>query len=197
MGSILKKIYRLLILSALSSFVVTAAFAEESDYSLNLYGAKMTSNSWDEFFSNPERLDFIDSQLLVIGLAKRVGGYQKLLSYEVEGQVAKHSGIQQHWELNALGTLRWEPFWWDRFLDTSTAFGLGASFASEKPRAEILNEGGSQQWMLYWMLELSLALPQKPNLALISRIHHRSEGYGLVADQGGSNALAFGLKYRF
>jgi hypothetical protein len=32
---------------------------------------------------------------------------------------------------------------------------------------------------------------------LITRIHHRSDAFGLVADGGGSNALAVGLKWRF
>jgi len=40
-------------------------------------------------------------------------------------------------------------------------------------------------------------LPQRPDLAMITRIHHRSEGYGLIADEGGANALAIGLKYSF
>lgn len=171
--------------------------AEELPYSLNVYGAKLTSNHWEEFFTESSQLNFIDSKLLAISLAKRIGGYQNLLSYEVEGQIVKHDGLQQHWEFNALGTVRWEPFWWDRSLETSAAFGLGPSFATEKPRAEVMNEGDSQQWMLFWMMELALNLPQQPNWALIGRIHHRSEGYGLVADEGGSNALALGLKYRF
>lgn len=47
------------------------------------------------------------------------------------------------------------------------------------------------------MMELALGLPQYPQIALISRIHHRSEAYGLLANEGGSNALAIGLKYRF
>ncbi len=196
MNSILNGM-RKLILCTLIIFMATAVFAEEPEYALNIYGAKMTSNNWDTFFTDTSRLDFIDSKLLVLSLAKRIGRYKDLLSYEMEGQVAKHDGIQQHWEFNALGTVRWEPFWWDRHLETSAAFGLGPSFATETPKAEVRNEGESQNWMIYWMMELALSLPEKPNLALITRIHHRSEAYGLVADEGGSNALAIGLKFRF
>jgi hypothetical protein len=36
-----------------------------------------------------------------------------------------------------------------------------------------------------------------PRVALITRIHHRSNAFGLISDEGGSNALAFGLKWRF
>jgi hypothetical protein len=173
------------------------AVAEQPKYSLNVYGAKLTSNNWEEFFLTPSDADIVDSQLYVLSLAKRLNTYRETINYEIEGQLAKHDGIQNHWELNGLGVARWEPFWWDRYLDTSAAFGLGLSFATEKPKAEIINEGDSEQWMVYWMLELAFSLPQKPELALISRIHHRSEAYGLVAEKGGSNALAVGLKYRF
>lgn len=187
----------LLTLTMLLIMPPETAASEEQNYALNLYGAKLTSNNWEEFFTTPNELDPIDSHLLVISLAKRLGGYQKLLSYEIEGQLAKHNGIQQHWEVNGLGVVRWEPFWWDRSLDTDAAFGLGLSYASEKPQAEIQNEGSSQQWMIYWMMELAFSLPQQPDLALITRIHHRSEAYGLIADEGGANALAIGLKFRF
>lgn len=197
MRSILRRACPLLLLSLLGILLTATAYAEKPDYALNIYGAKMANNNWQEFFGNTQDLDFINSKLLAFALAKRLGHHKDLLSYEIEGQLVKHFGIQRHWEFNALGTLRWEPFWWDRLVDTSVAFGMGPSFATEKPRAEVLNEGDSQQWMLYWMLEMSLNLPQQPNIALITRLHHRSEGYGLIAEDGGSNALAIGLKYRF
>jgi hypothetical protein len=47
------------------------------------------------------------------------------------------------------------------------------------------------------MLELEVTLPSHPNMAVITRIHHRSNAFGTVADEGTSNALAFGLKFRF
>ncbi len=51
--------------------------------------------------------------------------------------------------------------------------------------------------MTYWMIELAFSLPDNNRWALTTRIHHRSEAYGLVADKGGSNALVGGLKFRF
>ena len=183
----------------LLTILITAnsSLAAEQKYALNLYGAKLTSNNWEEFFFNADQIDFVPSEIFVASLAKRLNCSEKNIHYEIEGQVAKHDGIQRHWELNGLGVARWEPFWWDRFLETSAAFGLGLSYATEKPQAERQVEGSTEQWMLYWMMELALGLPQYPQIALISRIHHRSEAYGLLANEGGSNALAIGLKYRF
>ena len=168
-------------------------WAGEYLYSLNLYGGRLTSNHWDEVFSIGDGwLDFKDSYLLAATLARRIGGYGNSISFEIEGQVVKHFKGQEHWEFNGLVTARWERFWWDDFLDTSLAFGLGPSFATKKP--VVLSEG---QNLVYWMIELALALPEHPRTAFITRIHHRSNAFGLVGDEGGSNALAFGLKYRF
>lgn len=174
-----------------------SSLAAEQEYALNLYGGKLTANNWEEFFFDADQVDFVAAEIFVVSLAKRLNGSEQNIHYEIEGQIAKHNGIQQHWELNGLGVARWQPFWWDRLLETSAAFGLGLSYATEKPQAEMQIEGSSEQWMLYWMMELALGLPQYPQIALISRIHHRSEAYGLLADEGGANALAIGLKYRF
>ncbi len=157
----------------------------------------MTNNKWEEFFTSDE-IDDEDSYLLAVTLAKRLGGFRQLLSYEVEGQVVRHFKLQDHWEFNALGVLRWESFFWDDWLDTSVAFGMGPSFATEKPKVELQNDGETAQFLLYWMLELAIApIPSRPDLELLTRIHHRSNVYGLLADNGGSNALAVGFRYRF
>lgn len=197
MRSALRKILGLVGLAVLLATVAgSSASAQEPLYALNVYGGKLTSNHWDEFV-DVGGLDFIDSRLLTVGLTRRVGGYRDLLSYEIEGQLVKHFGLQDHWEFNALAAGRWEKFWWDKVVDTSFAFGLGPSFASETPKAEVLVEGKSQPWMVYWMMELAFGLPDRPEFALITRIHHRSEAFGLIADEGGINGLAVGIKYRF
>ncbi len=186
-----------LVLIFLMLTCVSPVFAEQGDYAFNLYIGQMTSNHFDDFFLG-EDADFEDSYLLAATLARRLGGYQDLLSYEVEGQLVKHFDLQDHWEFNALGVLRWEPFFWDRWLETSAAFGLGGSYATEKPQVEIDNDGETSRFLVYWMLELAVApFSARPDLELIARIHHRSDAFGLVADDGGSNALALGIKYRF
>jgi hypothetical protein len=164
-------------------------------YALNLYAGRLTSNHWEEFFSS--ELDFKDSYLVTVALARRIGGYGDKASFEIEGQIVKHFNVQTHWELNALVAARWEAFWWDDVLDTSAAFGLGPSYATDKPEIETEIDGDTSRFMIYWMLELALGLPDYPHVALITRIHHRSDAFGLVSDGGGSNALAFGLKWRF
>ncbi len=170
--------------------------AEEPVNAIGLYGAQLTSNNWEDFFSG-ETLRKQNSYLLALVLARRIDRYRDLACFEIEGQLVKHFSRQNHLELNGLATLRWEAFWWDQLLDTSLAFGLGLSYATDKPEVEIQNDGGTSRLLIYWMLELAFALPARPQLELLTRIHHRSNGFGHVAEAGGSNALALGLRYRF
>ena len=173
------------------------ALAEKPRYALNLYAAQLTANHFEDFF-NDEVLDFKNSYLLTVSLAKTIGAWKEKLNYEIEGQVTKHFKRQDHWEFNLLGAVRWRAFPWNRWLPTSMAFGIGPSWATEKPEIEVENDGETAHLLVYWMLELAIApFAERPELELISRIHHRSDAFGLVADDGGSNALAIGLKYRF
>ncbi len=49
--------------------------------------------------------------------------------------------IQDHWEFNLPIVARWEAFPWDDVIDTSLAFGIGPSYASEIPKVEVANGG--------------------------------------------------------
>jgi hypothetical protein len=177
--------------------IVSPGWTEERFYALNLYAGWMTSNHFDDFFHNVDDLNLKDSYLIGVALARCIGKYQDKVSFEIEGQIIKHFNYQTHWELNALVVARWEKFWWDDVLDTSVAFGLGPSYATDEPEIELENDGDTSQFLIYWMLELAIGLPDYPRVALITRIHHRSNAFGLISDEGGSNALAFGLKWRF
>jgi hypothetical protein len=102
-----------------------------------------------------------------------------------------------HWEFNGLVTGRWEKFWWDDTIDTSLAFGMGPSYATDEPQVEIDNNGETSKFLIYWMIELALGLPDHPQTALILRLHHRSNAWGLINEDGGSNAIGIGMKYRY
>jgi hypothetical protein len=157
----------------------------------------MTDNGIDDFVDNIPGIDFEDSYLLTLALARRIATVGELASFEVEGQIVKHFDQQDHWEFNALLTARWEMFFWDKYLDTSFAVGVGPSYATHVPEIEVQRSDGSERLQVYMMLELEVTLPSHPNMAVITRIHHRSNAFGTVADEGTSNALAFGLKFRF
>ena len=66
------------------------------------------------------------------------------------------------WELNCAFTLRWLPFFWDKYLDTSFAFGNGLSYATSDPELEIRegDENKTNQLLYYVLVELAFSLLQ-------------------------------------
>jgi len=170
---------------------------DKPSYALSVYGGRITDNEIGDFAVGFLDLDFEDSYLVALALARRIATYNELASFEVEGQIVKHFDRQDHWEFNGLIVARWEAFFWDRYLDTSLAAGIGPSYATDVPEIEVQRSGESQRLQVYMLVELELALPSHPNIAAIVRIHHRSNAFGIVADDGISNALALGLKFRY
>jgi hypothetical protein len=81
-------------------------------------------------------------------------------------------------------------------VDTSFAFGLGPSWATEEPEVEVMIKGTTEQFLAYWFTEITLG-PPEANWAVVFRLHHRSKAFGLLAEEGGSNTLAAGLKFHF
>jgi hypothetical protein len=187
----------LLLLYALPCSAEIRTLETKPLYALSLYGGQMTDNSIDDFSDSFWGLDFEDSYLVALALARRVGTYKELASFEVEGQIVKHFEAQDHWEFNALLTARWEAFPWDRSLDTSFALGTGPSYATSIPEIEVERSGDSEHLQAYILVELEFVLPSCPSVAFITRIHHRSNAFGVVAEDGTSNALALGLKFKF
>jgi hypothetical protein len=127
-------------------------------------------------------------------------GFHDLIGYELEGQVAQHWGKQDHEEFNFAFTLRWLPFLWDKYLDTSFAFGNGLSIATAEPELEIRegDEHRTNPILYYILVELAFALPQQPQWNLFVRIHHRSSVFGLIENiTTGSNFVGLGLRYKF
>lgn len=120
-------------------------------------------------------------------------------SFELEGQVLRHVGRQDNWEINGLYAVRFNTFPWDDFVDTSFAVGSGLSYATSTPVIEEEEHpGDTSKLMHYLMFELAFGLPQYPEWSLATRIHHRSGVYGLFGGaNGGSNFLASGLRYNF
>ncbi len=168
----------------------------EYDLSFSIYGGAMTDGDWIEAVSGQAGLE--DSYLLA-GAA----GWtfyrpaNRMWSLELEANVARHFGIQDHFEFNApVLNVRWEAFPWDRALDTSLAFGIGPSFATTTPEYERIRKGDSEPMMLFWHIEAAFGLPGSP-WSTFFRLHHRSTGYGMFADDGGSNILSLGLRYEF
>jgi hypothetical protein len=171
---------------------------EAADSALTGYVGRITTvNAWHDIVTEPGEVEFADAYLATLALSYTLDRYrQDALSLEAEGQVVHNFGDQSHWEFNALLGSRWHRFPWNEGLATTMAFGLGLSWATEVPEVEVELETSSEQLLIYWMWEMTFAPPGSRWAALI-RLHHRSKGFGLFADDGGMNALAAGIRFEF
>jgi len=186
--------FSLLIL--LSAHAVAQDSTLEKKYAVSLYGGVMTDDNWRQSLFG--QADLEDSYILAGAMSWTFyRPAHHLWSLELEANVARHFGIQDHFEFNApVLTGRWEYFPWDSALDTSLAFGLGPSFATRVPEYERSRSGSSDEILLFWHLEAAFGLPGS-DWSTFLRLHHRSNGYGVFAEEGGSNILSLGLRYEF
>jgi len=164
-------------------------------WALTLYGGAHWQDRLRDIFLF--RATFPDEMYITaIALGKELWKYEDWIGLEAEGQIAKHFGNMDHWEFNALLILRWHPFPWDKYIDTSFAVGDGISYATEIPLIEKDPEAG--RTMNYLLYELTFGLPDVPEWAFVIRVHHRSSIFGVIDnDYGASNFLCAGIKYYF
>lgn len=166
---------------------------------LTVYAGPFSNNHWEDYFLDPGGIDHEKAWLAVVAPSWEVARPLPALSLEVEGQVGHYFGDQHHWELNAVVAARYRVTRADASLRASVAFGLGPSWASEKPVLErrLTDNGDTAQWLVYWYLEAAVGHRSWGPWSAVLRLHHRSGAYGLVAPEGGSNVPTLGLRRRF
>jgi hypothetical protein len=182
-------------LQALQANEVSELSRKTALNSFTIFGGAMTDNAWEDIFT-PGKIEFRDSTLIGFAASRQIWHSNDSLSLGFEGQVVRYFGDQDNWEFNLPLVARWHDFPWDKWLDTSFAFGIGPSYASEIPKEEIARHGDSQRWLVYWFGELEFGLPSSL-WSGIFRVHHRSGAWGIVADEGSSNVLVIGLRRQY
>lgn len=174
--------------------------AEPGSFHVSAYGGKAAKDRMLEILTR-YNTGFLDTHLVAVAPAW-VHGRGKHVRREVEGQVVKHWGLQDHWELNLAYVGRWMTFPWDHYVDTRFALGGGVSWASEvpfiEPRAKELGQEESSQLLGYVLIEFEFAPPRESNWSGFVRLHHRSGAWGIFDDvRGGSNFVTLGTRYYF
>jgi hypothetical protein len=187
-----------LLLPALAC-AATGARADAAHRALTVYAARISSEAtWQHVLKDPLGTGFVDSYLVAAALAQRYASFLgDGLALEAEGQAVYHFGEQNHWEFNAMPVVaRWQRFPWSGRFASSAAFGLGLSYATEVPAVELRLEDTSDRLMIYWVAELT-AGPRDARWAISLRLHHRSDAFGLMGEDGGMNAVGLGIRYGF
>jgi hypothetical protein len=143
--------------------------------------------------------DFRSTHLGALGISRVMHRFNRHLHLEVEVNVARHRGMQAHFEVNAAAGLRWNTFPWDRVVDTSLTFGLGPSYAFDRPPIEARPDRSASRVLAFMVGELALASPGPRNASWegFVRIHHRSGMFDVVSESAGSNFVTAGLRHRF
>jgi hypothetical protein len=171
------------------------AMAQEPDWQMSIFAGQLTSNHFEDVF-RPGEVDFVDSQMLGVALGRDWALNDSRWTLGLEMQVLRHFGTQDHWEVNLPLILRYHPQRpWPRSLD-SLAFGVGPSYATELPEIEIRNDGDTRRSLVYWLLEAEFQVPRRGE-TLFLRLHHRSDAFGLLEPQAGSNAVVLGYRLSF
>jgi len=114
--------------------------------------------------------------------------------------VAKHHGLQDNLEAGAAYLLR-TPDAHLGWLGVNLAVGAGLSYAFDEPTYEDGPEDNPEEryrLQLLALFELEWRVRGIENLSFVTRTHHRSGVYGVIAPRHvGSNFLAAGLRWGF
>jgi hypothetical protein len=118
----------------------------------------------------------------------------------VEVVWAQHHGLQNNSELGIAYMLR-TPDLNLGPVSVDLAAGVGLSHAFGTPSYEdgpFANPDKRYRTQLLGLYELEWKIRKLENFSLVTRIHHRSGAYGLIAPRNvGSNFLAIGVRYDF
>lgn len=184
--------------AAAIAFTSAASDASDAPWAATIYYGMVTEETWTEALSAPFAAESAGATLALVGLSRRWTGWAlrdvAVLEAGSEGLVGRNFGGQDHWELSlapAVARVRAPSG------IASASFSLGLSMASEVPAAERRLNRGSAATMTYWALEAELGPAPGSMWSVAGRLHHRSTGYGLFGDSGGSNSFVLGLRRRF
>ena len=206
------------VLLALSSLHMPSAFAETASPgrmfdSVSVYGGQGADHN---LLQLPGRIlkadiDWEKSYFFAIGLGKERGALGK--SFEIfentmfesirqghEFVLVKHHGLQSNAEVGLANMWRTTDLQLGE-LEVNFGAGAGLSYALGTPTYEDGPENDPARryrLQLLALFDFEWSLQGKEDMTFITRVHHRSGVYGLIAPRHvGSNFLAVGIRYNF
>jgi hypothetical protein len=138
-------------------------------------------------------------QTYIAGLAigREFGAVSDALRLEWEGGVAAAFGREDYLDFRWQVGARWIRFPWNQSVFTTFAVLTGPSIITSISRYED-EYGNGGHFKNGLTLELTLSPPERQDLVVAFRIHHRSSIFGLIPNAGTpSDFLTIGLKQRF
>ncbi|PJZ47036.1 hypothetical protein [Leptospira brenneri] len=179
----------------------------KENWSLVLYGGIFTTTDLLPIVLRQDT-DYKKSYIGTVGISRPLDYRIRWFDFLWEGNVTKHFGEMNHWELNGFYIVKI-----DRMFDSpfSLSLGEGLSLASENPKLENKAKGyyldglqkdaiESRALLNYLMVEFSSYLPFERKTELFLRVHHRSGIFGLYCPPDpncGSNFISYGFRTSF
>lgn len=170
--------------------------------SIGFFTGVLTDNKWTEIAFSPWSVQPKEPVILGVALAYPLGRIRNLgkgtLGFSVEWQVVRHTGYQEVWETSLPVSARYRPATASLSLIDGFAFGIGPSYTSVKaPHETARGDGHAEKSLIYWYLEVDHLIGSEDRASAFLRLHHRSDGFGLMGDGGASNGLVIGLRQAF
>jgi hypothetical protein len=170
--------------------------------SIGFFAGVLTDNKWTEIAFSPWTVQLKDPVIVGVALAYPLGRVRSLgkgtLGFSVEWQVVRHTGYQEVWETSLPVSVRYRPAKAPLSLLDGFAFGIGPSYTSVKAPHEVARgDGNAEKSLIYWYLEVDHLIDSDDRASAFLRLHHRSDGFGLMGNGGASNGLVIGLRQTF
>jgi hypothetical protein len=170
--------------------------------SIGFFAGVLTDNKWTEIAFSPWNVQPKDPAIVGAALAYPLGQVRSLgkgtLGFSLEWQVVRHSGYQEVWETSLPVSARYRPARAPLGLLDGFAFGIGPSYTSvEAPHEAARGDGNAKKSLIYWYLEVDHLIDADSRASAFLRLHHRSDGFGLMGNGGASNGLVIGLRQAF
>lgn len=179
----------------------------KENWNLVLYGGIFTTTDLIPIVFR-QKTDYKESYIGTIGISRPFDYRIRWFDFLWEGNVTKHFGEMNHWEVNGFYIVKIERMYGSPF---SLSLGEGLSLASENPKLENKAKGyyldglqkdaiESRALLNYMMVEFSSYLPFERKTEVFIRVHHRSGIFGLYCPPDpncGSNFISYGLRTTF
>lgn len=179
----------------------------KENWNLVLYGGIFTTTDLIPIVFR-QKTDYKESYIGSLGISRPFDYRIRWFDFLWEGNVTKHFGEMNHWEVNGFYIVKIDRMYGSPF---SLSLGEGLSLASENPKLENKAKGyyldglqkdaiESRALLNYMMVEFSSYLPFERKTEVFIRVHHRSGVFGLYCPPDpncGSNFVSYGFRTTF
>ena len=139
--------------------------------------------------------------------SRPVLSYGGLFAVDLEIGLGKRYGALSSAETWGAVYFRWTKFPWNHIVRTSVAVSTGLNYAFGSDAIEVarMGNGGRGSKLLHFLSpEITFGLPDRPDVDLFLRLHHRSGGKNIFGPKsifksadGGAQYGSIGVRKRF